>query len=146
MRYILLLTFLTCSLGFYGQEDLHIKNVFDHYARHHGSTMVQLSNDVLKIYDITLYKSLSFKPEISGKFNLDWVTYCIDEDKRKAKKIKETLFDGKLKSGYYQLPQVKKDINRFILFKQNDKGRTTLIYIEGSLGSAELVNMIFSRK
>ena len=55
------------------------------------------------------------------------------------------MLDGSLKSGYYQLPQVKNGVNRFILFKLGDRRKATLIYIEGSLSSAELVDMLLKK-
>jgi hypothetical protein len=134
------------SIQSIAQNGLNIAEVFGHYARKHGTTMVQLSADVLKAYEMTFYKSLLFKPETSGKYGLNWVEGCIDNDKKHARKIKETLLDGNLQSGYYQLPQIEKNINRFILFKLNKKQKATLIYIEGKLSSAELVSMLFTKK
>jgi hypothetical protein len=146
MKYVITACLLLFAVGMQAQEGLSIGNVFHQYAKRHGSTMVQLSADVLKMYDMTLYKSLSFKPA-SGSYGLQWVSACIDQDKRKAKKIKETLLDGQLQSGYYQLPQVQRGINRFILFKATSNWKkATLIYIEGTLSSAELVEMLFNKK
>lgn len=147
LKYIWSAVLLCIALSASAQEGLYTNDVFQHYAKRHGSTMVQLSADVLKAYEMTLYKSLAFRPEGSGPYDWNWVVACIDQDKRRARKIKETILDGRLKSGYYQLPQVKKGINRFILFKGDDKRkRATLIYIEGTLNSAELVSMLFSKK
>ena len=147
MRYILSTILLMVTISISAQEGLYIGDIFEHYGKRHGSTMVQLSADVLKPYDITLYKSLSFRPDASGPYNWTWIMACVDQDKHRAKKIKETVFDGNLKSGYYQLPKTKKGINRLILLKPADKGkRATLIYIEGTLNSAELVSMLFSKK
>ncbi len=141
---MLLTLFFAINLS--AQEGLRIADVFRQYEKKHGTTMVQLSSEVLGSYNMTLYKSLSFQPSSTGKFGIDWVTECIELDKKKAKKIKETLLDGELHSGYYQLSQVQKGINRFILFKVNEKKKATLIYIEGSLDSAELVSMLFNKK
>lgn len=144
-RYFIVTLLLFVSTGAFAQEGLHIVDVFQHYAKHSGSTMVQLSADVLRTYDMTFYKSLSFRPPQSGNYGIDWVIACINLDKRKAKKIKETILDGRLESGYYQLPQVRQGTNRFILFKAGNKKKTTLIYIEGPLNSADLVSMLFSK-
>lgn len=146
LKYLIAVLLLVAPALMQAQENLRIGDVFSYYGKRHGSTMVQLSEDVIRTYDMTLYKSLSFRPESSGNKSLDWVIDCIDQDKRKAKKIKETMLDGSLKSGYYQLPQVKSGINRFILFKIGDKRKATLIYIEGGLSSAELVDMLLSKK
>jgi len=146
IKYLIAVLLLIAPAMMQAQENLRIGDVFSYYGKRHGSTMVQLSEDVIRTYDMTLYKSLSFRPESFGNKSLDWVIDCIDQDKRKAKKIKETMLDGSLKSGYYQLPQVKSGINRFILFKIGDKRKATLIYIEGGLSSAELVDMLLSKK
>jgi hypothetical protein len=146
LKYLISVLMLAVALTASAQEGLNIAGVFQHYGKRHGSTMVQLSSDVLKIYEMTLYKSLSFKPTATGPYSLQWVITCIDQDKRRAKKIKETMLDGSLKSGYYQLPPQQRGINRFILFKMDNKRlRATLIYIEGTLTSAELVDMLFSK-
>jgi hypothetical protein len=146
VKYYLSILLLLASMSVFAQSGLYTEDVFQHYGKRHGSTMVQLSADVLKAYDMTLYKSLSFHPEASGPYGWSWIIACIDQDKRRARKIKETMLDGSLESGYYQLPQARKGINRFILFKVNGKKKATLIYIEGTLNSAELVSMLFSKK
>lgn len=146
VKYYLSILLFLASMSAFAQSGLYTEDVFQHYGKRHGSTMVQLSADVLRAYDMTLYKSLSFRPEASGPYRWSWIIACIDQDKRRARKIKETMLDGSLESGYYQLPQARKGINRFILFKVNSKKKATLIYIEGTLNSAELVSMLFSRK
>ena len=61
-------------------------------------------------------------------------------------KVKEVISGGEIQSGYYQLPQLKDEINRFILFKTNAKQSATLIYIEGELEADDLVTMLFMKK
>ena len=146
IKYLIMLIMLFFTVNLSAQEGLRISDVFQYYGKKHGSTMVQLSSDVLSSYNMTLYISLSFHPSTKGDKGLDWVTDCINQDKKRAKKIKETMLDGKLQSGYYQLSQIQKGTNRFILFKINQKQKATLIYIEGSLDSAELVTMLFNKK
>ena len=146
MKYYLSVILLLVSMSAFAQSGLYVGDIFQHYGKRHGSTMVQLSADVLKAYDMTLYKSLSFRPESSGPYSWLWIIACINQDKRRARKIKETMLDGNLESGYYQLPQARRGINRFILFKVNNKKKATLIYIEGTLNSAELVYMLLSKK
>ncbi len=70
----------------------------------------------------------------------------LETDKKKAKKVKEVVSSGQIRSGYYQLPQLKEDVNRFILFKTGKKGAATLIYIEGELDADDLVTMLFMKK
>jgi len=74
------------------------------------------------------------------------ILHCLEIDKKKAKKVKEVISGGEIQSGYYQLPQVKEDINRFILFKSGKNEAATLIYIEGELDADDLVTILFMKK
>ena len=125
------------------QQGLQIASVFQKYGKQKGVTMVELSNEMLETYQMTLYKSLVFKDVEEA---LPTILNCLDADKKKAKKVKEVVAGGQIQSGYYQLPQLKEDVNRFILFKTDKKGSATLIYIEGELDADDLVTMLFMKK
>ena len=125
------------------QQGLQIASVFQKYGKQQGVTMVELSNEMLETYQMTLYKSLVFKDVEEA---LPTILNCLDADKNKAKKVKEVVAGGQIQSGYYQLPQLKEDVNRFILFKTGKKGSATLIYIEGELDADDLVTMLFMKK
>ena len=125
------------------QQGLQIASVFQKYGKQKGVTMVELSNEMLETYQMTLYKSLVFKDVEEA---LPTILNCLDADKKKAKKVKEVVAGGQIQSGYYQLPQLKEDVNRFILFKTGEKGSATLIYIEGELDADDLVTMLFMKK
>ena len=125
------------------QQGLQIASVFHKYGKHKGVTMVELSNEMLETYQMTLYKSLVFKDVEEA---LPDILNCLEADKRKARKVKEVVAGGQIQSGYYQLPQLKEDVNRFILFKTGKKGSATLIYIEGELDADDLVTMLFMKK
>ena len=125
------------------QQGLQIASVFQKYGKQKGVTMVELSNEMLETYQMTLYKSLVFKDVEEA---LPTILNCLDADKKKAKKVKEVVAGGQIQSGYYQLPQLKEDVNRFILFKTGRKGSATLIYIEGELDADDLVTMLFMKK
>ena len=125
------------------QQGLQIASVFQKYGKQKGVTMVELSNEMLETYQMTLYKSLVFKDVDEA---LPTILNCLDADKKKAKKVKEVVAGGQIQSGYYQLPQLKEDVNRFILFKIGKKGSATLIYIEGELDADDLVTMLFMKK
>ena len=125
------------------QQGLQIASVFQKYGKQKGVTMVELSNEMLETYQMTLYKSLVFKDVEEA---LPTILNCLDADKKKAKKVKEVAAGGQIQSGYYQLPQLKEDVNRFILFKIGKKGSATLIYIEGELDADDLVTMLFMKK
>ena len=125
------------------QQGLQIASVFQKYGKQKGVTMVELSNEMLETYQMTLYKSLVFKDVEEAQ---PTILNCLDADKKKAKKVKEVVAGGQIQSGYYQLPQLKEDVNRFILFKTGKKGSATLIYIEGELDADDLVTMLFMKK
>ena len=125
------------------QQGLQIASVFQKYGKQKGVTMVELYNEMLETYQMTLYKSLVFKDVEEA---LPTILNCLDADKKKAKKVKEVVAGGQIQSGYYQLPQLKEDVNRFILFKTGKKGSATLIYIEGELDADDLVTMLFMKK
>ena len=125
------------------QQGLQIASVFQKYGKQKGVTMVELSNEMLETYQMTLYKSLVFKDVEEA---LPTILNCLDADKKKAKKVKEVVAGGQIQSGCYQLPQLKEDVNRFILFKTGKKGSATLIYIEGELDADDLVTMLFMKK
>ena len=125
------------------QQGLQIASVFQKYGKQKGVTMVELSNEMLETYQMTLYKSLVFKDVEEA---LPTILNCLDADKKKAKKVKEVVAGGQIQSGYYKLPKLKEDVNRFILFKTGKKGSATLIYIEGELDADDLVTMLFMKK
>ena len=84
------------------QQGLQIASVFQKYGKQKGVTMVELSNEMLETYQMTLYKSLVFKDVEEA---LPTILNCLDADKKKAKKVKEVVAGGQIQSGYYQLPQ-----------------------------------------
>lgn len=138
---VLLLTAL--PLAAKAQQGLQIATVFQKYGKQKGVTMVELSNEMLEGYQMALYKSLSFK---NAEEALPTILRSLEADKKKAKKVKEVVSGGQIQSGYYQLPQLKEDVNRFILFKTGKKGNASLIYIEGELEADDLVTLLFMKK
>ena len=93
-------------------------------------------------WDITHYQSLKLS---KAEKALPDIYRCLEADREYARKIKEVVTDGRIQSGYYQLPPVKDQTNRFILFRLGKKGEATLIYIEGEIDSDDLVTLIFSK-
>lgn len=67
------------------QQGLQIASVFQKYGKQKGVTMVELSNEMLETYQMTLYKSLVFKDVEEA---LPTILNCLDADKKKAKKVK----------------------------------------------------------
>jgi len=127
----------------HAQSGLRIASIFEKYGKLKGATMVVLSADMLETYSMDQYKSITIK---NAAPYLSEIRQCLEVDKKGARKIKEIVDAGQLLSGYYQLPQKKEDVNRFILFKTAKKGSATLIYIEGELESDDLVTMLFMKK
>lgn len=125
------------------QENLKIKDVFNIYGKRKNVTMVELSKEMLDTYNITFYKSITIKndPEALG-----FIRKCLEKDQEGAHKIKEVTDDGGIISAYYQIPGQNSAFNRFILFKVNQKGIITLIYIEGELDSDDLITILFTKK
>jgi len=143
IRITLTVLLLTIGGHIMAQQDLKIASIFQKYGKQKGVTMVELSNELVDIYEMKLYKSLAFKDVGNA---LPYIMECLEEDRKKAKKVKEVVSEGQIQSGYYQLPQAKEDINRFILFKTGKKGSATLIYLEGALDADDLVTLLFMKK
>lgn len=124
------------------QKSLRIQDVFQRYGKKKNVTMVELSNEMLETYGMTHYKSITIKNDPEA---LRFTRRCLEADQKGARKIKEITDDGGIISAYYQLPSVKEDLNRFVLFKVNKKGVVTLVYIEGELDSDDLITLLFTR-
>jgi len=124
------------------QKDLRIAEVFQRYGKKKNVTMVELSTEMLETYGMTHYKSITIKEDPEA---LQFIRKCLEADQKGARKIKEITDDGGIISAYYQLPSVKEDLNRFVLFKVSKKGSITLVYIEGELDSDDLITLLFTR-
>ena len=125
------------------QEDLKIKDVFRIYGKNKNVVMVELSKEMLDMYDITFYKSIAIKKDPEA---LAFIRKCLESDQNGAHKIKEITSEGAVISAYYQIAGKNNDTNRFILFKVNKEGLITLIYLEGKLDSDDLITILFSKK
>lgn len=143
IRTALIILLLTAVGTAHAQQGLQIASVFQKYGKQKGVTMVELSKEMLDTYQMTLYKSIVFKDVEEA---LPTIIRCLETDKKKARKVKEVVAGGQIQSGYYQLPQLKEDINRFILFKTGKKSSATLIYIEGELDADDLITLLFMKR
>ena len=124
------------------QDDLKIKDVFRIYGKQKNAVMVELSKEMLDMYDITFYKSITIKKDPEA---LSFIRKCLEADQEGARKIKEVTSEGAVISAYYQISEKNNDLNRFILFKVNQEGLITLIYIEGKLDSDDLITILFTK-
>ena len=125
------------------QEDLKIKDVFRIYGKQKNVVMVELSKEMLDMYDISFYKSITIKNDLEA---LKFIRKCLETDQEGARKIKEITSEGEIISAYYQIAGTNPGINRFILFKVDQKGVITLIYLEGKLDSDDLITILFTKK
>lgn len=140
---IALLVMCLISSATFAQKQLAINNIFEIYGKRKGSTMVVLSDDMIKSYHLDFYKSITLPLD---KKRSEEIQLCLEIDKKQAKKIKEVITNGIIYSGYYQLPTEDKLKNRYILFKISDNTTATLIYMEGDIDSEEIVNMLFIKQ
>lgn len=143
-RWNLIAIMLLIPMCGWAQKDLKIMALFDEYGKKKGSTMVELSKEMLEAYDMTLYRSITISEDEKA---IQKAQKYITEDKKKAKKIKEVVNKGLIVSGYYQLiAKTDKGMNRFILFKVSRRGSVSIVYIEGKLDSDDLVTLLFMFK
>ena len=125
------------------QDELKIKDVFRIYGKRKNVVMVELSKEMIDIYDITFYKSITIKNDPEA---LAFIRKCLENDQKGANKIKEVVSEGGIMTAYYHIPGNNSPVNRFILFKVSTKGVITLIYLEGELDSDDLITILFAKK
>lgn len=136
-----------CLLGvmlpvkLFAQSDLQINKAFEKYGRNKDVVMVELSEDVLKSYNLKLYKSISIKNDVSA---VDFIRRCLKSDQEGAKKSKQVLKSGELSSLYLQL-QKRGSENRYILFRTDQETGATLIYIETAIETDNIVNLLLKK-
>lgn len=136
---ILALSFTCCAKAM-ATEPPAILSIFTKYSDYKGVTMFEASDELLKTYKISTFKSIYFQ---KMQVPLKEIKTCIDKDKVGASTIKETVKDGLIFSGYYKLKNIRPNVNRYIIFKVNDDGiHGTLIFIEGEISPNELVNLL----
>jgi hypothetical protein len=119
-------------------EKFCILSIFEKYGHQKGVVMLEASKKLLKQYKIKMFKSIIFE---DGTEALPDIRTCIEKDKANAVKIKEIVHYGLLMSGFYRLRTEKPEINRFLIFRVQEK-KTTLIYVEGELTTDELVELL----
>ena len=123
--FVLALFLFTSGVTVQAQENLMINTVFEKYGKQKGATMVILSGKALHNYHLDKYRSITLQYD---RPILEEIQQCLEADKQQAHQIKEVINNGIISSGYYQLPEQKNQINRYILFKIGDDGTATLIY------------------
>ncbi|MBF0976542.1 MAG: hypothetical protein HXK55_03985 [Bacteroidetes bacterium] len=131
-RKIILTIALICSATIFcnAQNGLAIRDVFERYGRQRGVTMVEISGESFGGYKLSLFKSLS-----------------IDKDRRNARKVKEVVVDGVVRSILLDLPRQGK-MSRLILYNDDShsKNAITLIYIETEENGDDILKFILKEK
>jgi len=135
---ILLMGILCFSVSAKADEKFCILSIFDKYGYDKGVTRLEASKELLKQYRINQFKSIIFE---NGTKALPEIRDCIEKDKVNAIKIKEMVSDGLVTSGFYRLQTEKTEINRYLIFKVQEK-KVTLIYVEGALTTEALVELL----
>ena len=123
----------------FAQNQPAIMAIFDKYGSYQGVTMLEISEELMKDYQIKHFKSIIFE---NGTVALPEIRKAIEKDKIDAKRIKESIQDGLLTSGYYRLKTKEENMNRYLIFKVGKNKKTTLIYIEGELSPEQLVELL----
>lgn len=140
-RIIPMLAILIClPAGLRAQEGLQIDKVFSMFSHSKGCKMVEMHDAKLKGYQLHIYKSLSYK-KIGGSVE----TY-LKEDRKKARKIREVVENGRITSGYYMMHPLGNGMNRYILFSNPGKSNGAIIYIEGRLGPEDIMKLCYASR
>lgn len=135
---LLFLLGIATGKGF-AQNQPAVTSIFDKYGSSKGVTLLEISEELMKDYQIKHFKSIIFE---NGTTALPEIRKAIEKDKVGAKRIKESIQDGLLMSGYYRLKTEEANMNRYLIFKVGKNNKTTLIYIEGKLTPEELVELL----
>ena len=135
---LLFLLGIAAGKGF-AQNQPAVISIFDKYGSSKGVTLLEISEELMKDYQIKHFKSIIFE---NGNTALPEIRRAITKDKIGAKRIKESIQDGLLMSGYYRLKTEEANMNRYLIFKVGKNNKTTLIYIEGKLSPEELVELL----
>lgn len=123
----------------FAQSQPAVTAIFDKYGSSKGVTLLEISEELMKDYQIKHFKSIIFE---NGNNALPEIRKAIEKDKIGAKRIKESIQNGLLMSGYYRLKTEETNMNRYLIFKVGKNNKTTLLYIEGKLSPEELIELL----
>lgn len=135
-----IISILTVAISVTAQDGLGIGKIFDKYGHSKGCRMVEMNNTNLHGHSLRVYKSLTYK-RIGNA-----IETMLKEDRRKARKIREVVDDGRITSGYYMMPPLDDGINRYILFSKGIYGSGAVIYIEGRLSPDDIMQICYAKK
>lgn len=122
------------------QQGLAVENVFSRFGHQKGCKMVVMHDTELRGYQLSVYKSLAYK-NLAAQ-----VAPYLKADRKKAKKIREVVENGRVVSGYYMMPPLKNGMNRYVLFSTVSKQRGAVIYIEGTLSADDIMKICYTKE
>lgn len=134
---LLLIAFAATALA---QQGLKVADIFSRFGRERGCKMVEMHDTQLRGYELKTYQSLTYRTYGEE------IAPLLEEDRRKAKKIREVVSDGRVSSGYYILPPTADGQNRYILYTQKQDKSGAVIYIEGALQPDDILKLCYQRK
>lgn len=140
IRTILTLCLLAILMPASAQSDLQTGIAFERFGKARNCKMVVLNDATLRGYKLKVYKSLTYK-----KIGASIAPY-LNADRKKARKIREIVDDGKVTSGYYMLPPLPSGYNRYILFSNTPNDSGAIIYIEGTLGPDDIMKLCYNKR
>jgi hypothetical protein len=145
---ILILTVFALFFGFSAEmkagvlnNGLKIDEVFERFGSRRNATMVELSQEMLEMYNMKHYKSITIRNDPDA---LHFIRQALEHDQQSALIARETVDENGIVSAFYQLTPGSTGLNRFILFNVNARNVITLVYIEGDLDSDELAILLLS--
>lgn len=130
---------VACTMTAAAQEGLNVDKVFQRFGKSKGCKMVVMKNTELRGYKLQTYKSLVYKNLYSA------IEPYLAADKKSAKKVREVVEEGRIVSGYYMMAPLRGGINRYILFSNVGGHKGTVIYIEGTLSSDDIMKLCYSK-
>ena len=134
---LLLVAIATSALA---QQGLRVADIFSRYGHERGCKMVEMHDTELHGYELKTYQSLTYR--IHG----DEIAPLLEEDRRKAKKIREVVSDGRVSSGYYIMPPTAEGLNRYGLYTQKQDNSGAIVYIEGKLEPDDILKLCYQRR
>ena len=134
---LLLVAIATSALA---QQGLRVADIFSRYGHERGCKMVEMHDTELHGYELKTYQSLTYR--IHG----DEIAPLLEEDRRKAKKIREVVSDGRVNSGYYIMPPTAEGLNRYVLYTQKQDNSGAIVYIEGKLEPDDILKLCYQRR
>lgn len=122
------------------QQGLAVAEVFSRYGHEQGCRMVEMHDTRLRGFKLNTYHSLTYCTY--G----DQIAALLEADRRRAKKIREVVSDGRVNSGYYIMPPTTAGLNRYILYMQDGNKSGAVVFIEGKLEPDDILKICYQRK